>query len=354
MAFRARKRGQSIIIGKYKEQYELLPRYAEEILKSNRANTVKLKLNGNVFDRIYICFEALRKGFVAGCKPFISLDGCFLKGPYGGQLLVAVGRDGNNQMFPIAWAIVEVEKTETWSWFLYLLAADLGTDEGAWYTFMSDQQKGLLAAVAEQLEKHKVWARGWNAFWDGGFSYGVRDGSTQCKYVVNLAQRTCTCNAWQVSGIPCKHAIVAIWKKVDEPEEYTSEYFRKSTYANAYSFFLEPLNGPQEWPTSQNTIIPPPLKKVNHRPKTKRNPSVGEVTEKGKLRKTGVAMNCSLCGVQGHNKTTCKNTPRESNAGGIAHHQNKTQPRLTPSTVPMHNRGVGIYTYSMDTEELLL
>ncbi|KAL2943357.1 Protein FAR-RED IMPAIRED RESPONSE 1 [Bienertia sinuspersici] len=149
MAYRARKRGQALIVGEYKEQYALLPRYATEVLRSNRNNSVKLQMNGNVFQRVYFCFEALRKGFMAGCRLFISLDGCFLKGPFGGQLLVEVGRDGNNQMFPIAWAIVEVECTDSWRWFLSLLASDLGSFIGAGSTFMSDQQKRLLAAVAE-------------------------------------------------------------------------------------------------------------------------------------------------------------------------------------------------------------
>ncbi|KAK4389580.1 hypothetical protein Sango_2295000 [Sesamum angolense] len=34
---------------------------------------------------------------------------------YGGQLLVAVGRDGNDNMFPIAMAVVQVENRDTWS-----------------------------------------------------------------------------------------------------------------------------------------------------------------------------------------------------------------------------------------------
>ena len=114
-AARARRRGQALIVGEYKEQYALLPRYAAEILRSNPGNTVKLKLDANVFDRLYLCFEALRKGFLAGCRPFISLDGCFLKGPFGGQLLVAVGRDGNSQIFPLAWAMCEAVSIDMWS-----------------------------------------------------------------------------------------------------------------------------------------------------------------------------------------------------------------------------------------------
>jgi len=34
--------------------------------------------------------------------------------------------------------------------------------------------------------------------------------ATAYRFVVNLVQRTCTCRAWQGSGIPCKHAIVYI------------------------------------------------------------------------------------------------------------------------------------------------
>ena len=91
----------------------------------------------------------MKLGFFRGCRPFISIDGCFLKGPFGGQLLVAVGKDGNNQIFPIAWAVVELENTESWSWFMSLLADDLGTTNGSGYTIMSDQQKGLLRVVSD-------------------------------------------------------------------------------------------------------------------------------------------------------------------------------------------------------------
>lgn len=36
-----------------------------------------------------------------------------MKGSFGGEVLVVVGRDGNNQMFPISRACVEVEDTES-------------------------------------------------------------------------------------------------------------------------------------------------------------------------------------------------------------------------------------------------
>ena len=47
---------------------------------------------------MYCCLGPLKEGFKKGCRPFIGLDGCFLKGPFPGQLLCAVGIDANNGM----------------------------------------------------------------------------------------------------------------------------------------------------------------------------------------------------------------------------------------------------------------
>ena len=50
----------------------------------------------------------------------MGLDGCFLKGEFGGQLLSEVGKDGNNQMFPFAYVVVESENYSSWKWFVDL------------------------------------------------------------------------------------------------------------------------------------------------------------------------------------------------------------------------------------------
>ncbi|XP_049388504.1 uncharacterized protein LOC125852864 [Solanum stenotomum] len=81
----------------------------------------------------------------------IGLDGCFLKGVCRCQLLIAVAKDGNNQMLPLAWAVVENENTNSWSWFISLLQEDLGLGDGTNFTIMSDMQKGLDIAIKELL-----------------------------------------------------------------------------------------------------------------------------------------------------------------------------------------------------------
>ena len=57
--------------------------------------------------------------------------------------MAATGRDGNNNMFPIAFAVVPKEDTANWCWFLTQLKYALGGEQGEFgpYTIMSDRQK---------------------------------------------------------------------------------------------------------------------------------------------------------------------------------------------------------------------
>ncbi|CAH9111068.1 unnamed protein product, partial [Cuscuta epithymum] len=104
---------------------------------------------------MYVCFGALKRGFLAGCRRVIGLDGCFLKGMLKGELLTAIGRDANNEMYPIAWAVVEIENTDSWRWFLDLLKHDLDINNTHHWTLMSDQQKGLVNVIKELFPNSK-------------------------------------------------------------------------------------------------------------------------------------------------------------------------------------------------------
>lgn len=58
------------------------------------------------FKRMYVSFDTQVKAFLASCKPFIGLDGTHVKLPNGGHILTVQGRDTNNNLFPIAFALV--------------------------------------------------------------------------------------------------------------------------------------------------------------------------------------------------------------------------------------------------------
>jgi hypothetical protein len=49
------------------------------------------------------------------CRPIISVDVTFLTGKYKGILIVAIGMTAENQLLPLAFALVEGENNESWS-----------------------------------------------------------------------------------------------------------------------------------------------------------------------------------------------------------------------------------------------
>ena len=79
--------------------------------------------------RLFLGLDALKRGFLAGCAPFIFFDGCHLRGKYAGCLLSAVGTDADTGIFPIAVAIVDSENKESWGFFLHCLTQMLGPFE---------------------------------------------------------------------------------------------------------------------------------------------------------------------------------------------------------------------------------
>eukprot|EP00256_Glycine_max_P059465 XP_014627987.1 uncharacterized protein LOC102669074 [Glycine max] len=81
--WRAMKEAKQLVEGNERKQYAKVFDYAHELLRSNPGSTVKINIVPSPegppqFQRLYICLASCKKGFVAGCRPFIGLDGCFL------------------------------------------------------------------------------------------------------------------------------------------------------------------------------------------------------------------------------------------------------------------------------------
>ncbi|RYQ82833.1 hypothetical protein Ahy_B10g101401 [Arachis hypogaea] len=153
---RALADAKAVVYGDEKAQYVMVRDYGETLLKCNPGSTVRIgtipQPDGEViFQRMYVCLIGCKNGFKAGCRRLIGLDGAFFKTQTGGQILSAVGQDANHHIYVIAWAIVDVENTENWRWFLELLHEDLRDYKENKWCFMSDMQKGLLSAVQEVM-----------------------------------------------------------------------------------------------------------------------------------------------------------------------------------------------------------
>ncbi|KAL4320047.1 hypothetical protein GQ457_18G015050 [Hibiscus cannabinus] len=448
--YRTKVKALEIIRGKDEDQYSKLPKYCGELRKRNPGSTTILHLERSLFQRIYICIKALKDGFLAGCRPIISIDGCWLKGKYEGHLLTAIGIDANDCIYPIAYAVVEKENKNSWGWFLELLAYDLNIDNSHAWTFVSDRQKGLIsivqslfpgcehrfcvrhmyqnfikiavhrgktlkdylwaAARASYVGEFNYWmdkientcdsaykwlkekpAEEWSRShfrtfskcdmllnnlcesfnnvlldvrdkpiltmleeinsklmrrvykqrdamrrfdgqicpkiqkkldklkiesfkcipdWSGGQTFQVRCPLTQ--FVVDMAERTCSCRRWQLTGLPCSHAICCIFNRREHAEDYVDDCYKVATFLNTYSYTINPIAGEDQWDLVQHgdAIIPPKLSKPKRgRHQTKRKKDFVEILEDGekksnlsKLSRKGLKMTCSICGQQGHNK----------------------------------------------------
>ena len=108
--------------------------------------------NNEIFQRVFWSFKPSIEGF-QHCRPVMSIDGTHLYGKYKDKLLIAMGYDGINQLFPLAFAIIEGENTDSWGWFLACIRNRVTQRTGIYV--ISDRHPGIMAAMTDP---HLGWA----------------------------------------------------------------------------------------------------------------------------------------------------------------------------------------------------
>ncbi|GKV43146.1 hypothetical protein SLEP1_g50479 [Rubroshorea leprosula] len=322
------------------KEFAQLRGYAEELLRLSPQSNVQIDSEPPttpegkpMFKGIYVCVEGCRKGFLLGCRPVIGVDACFLKGMFKETLLAAVARDGNNQMFPISWAVVDSKSTSSWTFFFRCLADDLSNHTRRDLTFISDQHllrckaffdtsckcdvvdnnmnetfnnwimdarympiiqlleyirvkvmvrmaknreeiskwRGDIAPrIRKKLEEaHKIEAAKCRCEWNGRTQY---DGwHWNDKFVVDLIGKKCSCRAWDLTGIPCPHASSAIGLGNFDPDEFVSIWYKRVKYECAYNVPIMPCNGEKFWENYHGEPLKPlPFRCKQGRPKVNR------------------------------------------------------------------------------------
>ena len=139
--YKAKRRALEGLIKDHAASFGKLRRYAYMVSLSNPGSAVHISTQDPqpTFHRMFLSFDAQKLGFLEGCRPFIGVDGCHLKGPYGGVLLSAVALDANSGLFPLAVCICEKETQSSWEWFLHNLKIHLKYPSDRPLTFMSDR-----------------------------------------------------------------------------------------------------------------------------------------------------------------------------------------------------------------------
>jgi hypothetical protein len=96
----------------------------------------------------------------AHCKPIISVDVTFLTGKYKGMLMIVVGMTVENQLLPLAFALVEGENNKSWKWFLGLVRKQvLGPDRHV--CMILDRHLSLLNGAKDHLEGYPPLIHRW-------------------------------------------------------------------------------------------------------------------------------------------------------------------------------------------------
>ncbi|GAA0152020.1 hypothetical protein LIER_43160 [Lithospermum erythrorhizon] len=120
----------------------------------------------------------------------------------------------------------------------------------------------------------------------------------------------CSCGSWQLSGIPCSHAILCLYHLKKSRSDYVNDCYKKSTFLATYSHVLNPI----DWYTTIGMPLqPPPYIKLAGRPKKLRKKDKNEIVKKGKTErlKKWVIFHYGWCRKTCHNIRRCPTKVQE-------------------------------------------
>ena len=154
-AWIARNKAIEQVFGNWEKSYNELPNYLLALKKFVPGTVVEMQTlpvytddgtiiaGKQIFHRLFWAFQPCIRGF-AYCKPLLQIDGTWLYGRYKGTLLMAVAQDGNNNVFPVAFALVEGETADGWGFFLKNLRMHVAPQPGL--CLISDRHASIESA----------------------------------------------------------------------------------------------------------------------------------------------------------------------------------------------------------------
>ena len=108
--------------------------------------------NIEIFQRVFWSFKPSIEGF-KHYRLVLSIDGTHLYGKYKGALIIVMGCDGNNQLFPSIFAITEGKNIDSWGWFLACIRNKV--TQRTRICVISDKHPGIMVAMSDL---HLGWA----------------------------------------------------------------------------------------------------------------------------------------------------------------------------------------------------
>ncbi|GFZ02211.1 hypothetical protein Acr_15g0008190 [Actinidia rufa] len=156
MVFKDKDAAIAMVFGDWDASYEKLPKFMRTLELRNLGTTVILEIldlgmmDIRALDIIFLAFRPCIEGF-KNCPPIIRIDGTFLFGMYTGVMLIAMAKTVTNNIFSLAFALVESENYCDWSWFIHNVKHLIVTGmEGV--TLISDLHAAIISAVKHEWE----------------------------------------------------------------------------------------------------------------------------------------------------------------------------------------------------------
>ncbi|XP_028065900.1 uncharacterized protein LOC114268865 [Camellia sinensis] len=356
--YRAKRRCKEEFEGDHGSQYVLLPTYVKEIKKTNLGSLAVINYD-------------LRPTLISkDGEELDRVNGSHLKGSYSGVLISAVVLDGNNGLFPLALAVVEGEcKTgldkivsdtipeathrrccmHLFNNFRAKLPGlilrkqfwkavrtynereydqpmqsikEISNDAFTWLQKVTIEGRVLQQLVRKyeiptnsiHVGEHKVQVD--RVEYAGGHEYEVKD-NEGANHIVHLGMMTCMCREWEISRVPCKHAVAAISHSRLTLEDFFHPYYSKKNYLRANDGLIHLILDHTMW-----TLIPrdplqsPPLKRLPRRPRNSRKRVAHEPLAGTSQSKRSCTLRYKLCTQFGGNKRTCQRGPVRGEANG--------------------------------------
>ncbi|XP_058102768.1 uncharacterized protein LOC131246545 [Magnolia sinica] len=241
-AWNAKEAAQKQLLDSQSDAYSQLPWFCNRIKETNPGSLVTLtttdKLN---FRCLFVSFHALQHGFDNGCRPLILLDGTSLREKCRGTLLAAVSVDGDDAIFPIAFAIVDFESYDNWIWFLTELKSAVSTNRTI--TFVSDRRNRLEEAVPQVFED-SYHAYSLNHLTED-FKRVLKDTSQPVKDAlaneIKRAAYSCSITDFNacIDNIRNFSHDVASWVLSSKPEHWSNAFFKGLRYDHLSSNVAE-------------------------------------------------------------------------------------------------------------------
>ena len=124
------------------------------------------------------------------------------------------------------------------------------------------------------------------------------------KFTVNMKDKTCTCKIFQADELPCKHAAAVINKKLWDPYQFCSYYYKNDTLKATYAAVINPISSedrigiPED--ILEEVVDKPAVKPKAGKPRKRRIRSLMEKIKEN---------HCGRCGNTKHNRRSCTNKP---------------------------------------------